>query len=128
MNRYINYNANPISRRGGDCTVRAISKVLGLTWEKVYMDLCLEGLLLYDMPTANHVWSHYLTKQGYRRTVCEPPCTVEQFARVHSKGRYILALDSHVVAVIDGYYYDSWDSGGESVIYYWKRGERNVRI
>lgn len=38
-------------------------------------------------------------------------------------GRYLLALDQHVVAVVDGDYYDTWDSGNEIPIYYWMKGE-----
>ena len=125
---YVNYNANPISRRGDDCTVRAISKVLGKSWEVIYMDLCVEGLLKYDVPSANHVWGAYLRKKGYRREVCAEDCTVADFASQHAKGRYILALYSHVVALIDGDYYDTWDSGEQLVKYYWQKGTNNVRI
>jgi hypothetical protein len=34
---------------------------------------------------------------------------------------YILALGSHVVAVINGKYHDTWDCGEEEVIYYWMK-------
>ena len=35
-------------------------------------------------------------------------------------GRYILATGEHVVAIENGDYYDTWDSGDEIPIYYWK--------
>lgn len=38
-----------------------------------------------------------------------------------SAGTYILALSGHVVTVVDGDWYDTWDSGGEIPIYYWVR-------
>ena len=45
------------------------------------------------------------------------------FCNDHPKGAYILALSSHVVAVVDGCYYDTWDSGQEIPIYYWTKKE-----
>lgn len=123
---YRKYNANPIARRGDDCTVRAISKCLGKAWTDVYLDLCLFGLRLYDMPTSNHVWGEYLLSQGYTRHIIPNTCpacyTVSQFAKEHPRGHYILALHGHVVTCIDGDYYDSWDSGDEIPLYYWQKG------
>jgi len=34
---------------------------------------------------------------------------------------HILALSGHVVCVMDGDYYDTWDSGGEVPLYYWRK-------
>lgn len=119
------YNANPKARRGDDCTVRAISKITGKTWEETYMDLCLEGLLACDMPSSNHVWGEYLIKKGFRRHIVPNTCpncyTVKDFVRDHPKGSYILALHGHVVAARGGNYFDTWDSGDEVVLYYWER-------
>jgi hypothetical protein len=36
-------------------------------------------------------------------------------------GRYILAIPGHAVAIVDGAYFDSFDSGNEVPIYYWKK-------
>ena len=50
-----------------------------------------------------------------------PDCyTVDDFCHEHQTGKYLLALFEHVVAVVDGYYYDTWDSGRKVVLYYWK--------
>lgn len=46
--------------------------------------------------------------------------TVRQFSAEHPCGSYILALSGHVVAVVDGEYYDAWDSGNETPIYVWE--------
>lgn len=66
-----------------------------------------------------------LEKQGYSRFVIPNTCpycyTVKQFCKDHPYGKYLLALDGHVVAVIDGDYYDIWDSGNEVHIYFWKK-------
>ena len=50
---YSAYNPNPMGARVGDCTVRAISRATGEGWDTVYCGLCVEGLRLCDMPTAN---------------------------------------------------------------------------
>lgn len=118
------YNANPTASRVGDCTIRAISKVLDQSWEKTYIEICVEGLVMYDMPDANQVWGKYLIDNNFTRHIIPNECsdcyTVRQFANEHKNGRYILALHGHVVACIDGTYYDTWDSGDEVPIYYWE--------
>lgn len=122
---YRNLNVNPIHKRADDCTVRAISKALGKTWEDVYVDLCLQGLKYYDMPSSNQVWGSYLKDNGYTRKIIPDTCpdcyTVSEFAKDNPKGTFILALHGHVVAVVDGVYYDTWDSGDRVPIYYWQK-------
>ena len=121
---FIFYTPNPEGLFTNDCTVRAICKALDQTWEKTYMDICLEGRLLYMMPSTNAVWNSYLTKKGFRRYIIPYTCpacyTIKQFCNDHKTGTYILATDDHVVTVIDGDYYDTGDSGDEVPIYYWK--------
>ena len=120
---YSTYNPNPMGARVGDCTVRAISRATGESWDTVYCGLCVEGLRLCDMPTANHVWGAYLRRHGFRRRALPDDCpdcyTVADFCRDHPNGTYVLAISGHVVCVSDGIYYDTWDSGAESPAYYW---------
>lgn len=122
---YKNYNANPTANRVEDCTVRAISAATGEPWETVYVRLCILGLIAHDMPHANHVWGGYLRQNGWRRHIIPDTCpdcyTVAQFTADHPRGRYILALPSHVVAVVEGEYTDTWDSGECLPVYYWEK-------
>lgn len=124
---YREYNPNPTAARFGDCTVRAICGVTDRDWKDVYMSLAVEGLVLGDMPSANSVWGAYLRSLGYRRSVIPDTCpdcyTVADFCRDHPRGRYVLALNGHVVCCRDGDYYDSWDSGNERPVYYWHKEE-----
>ena len=119
------YNPNPSLNRVGDCTVRAISKALGQDWETTYAGLAAYGFVLCDMPNANWVWGAYLEDKGFYQSIIDRHgqriYTVEDFCKDNPKGIYILAIDSHVVCVIDGIYYDSWDSGKEIPIYVWRR-------
>lgn len=124
MFRY--YNPNPRNRKGvGDCTVRAVSKALGISWNTAYLDLCVQGYLLADMPSSNMVMNSYLHGNGFSKHVIDDSCpdcyTVSEFAEDHPHGTYILGTGTHVVAVVDGIYYDSWDSGDETPIYYYQK-------
>ena len=119
------YNPNPSSLKVGDCTVRAIAKTFGITWQDALIRLTNEALRLNDMPSANRVWGEYLRKNGFRRHIIPDTCpdcyTIEDFVEDHPKGQYVVATGSHVVAVENGAYYDSWDSGKEIPVYYWRR-------
>lgn len=114
------FNANPKSNRVGDCAIRAIARVTGLSWEEVFISVCLRGLALSDMPSSNYVWGTYLEDIGYTRHMVPTYMTVKEFAERHPQGRYVLCISGHVVACVDGDYYDSWDSGDEIPLYYWK--------
>lgn len=119
------YNPNPRGSNVGDCTVRAISKAMDQDWQTTYAGLSVAGFMLSDMPSANHVWGSYLRKNGFKKYIVEDRgvdwYTVEDFCADHPTGTYILALPGHVVCVVDGIYYDSWDSGAEVPLYFWRR-------
>jgi len=121
---YVYYNPQPAERRIGDCTVRAISKALGQTWEETYAGLALEGFIKGDLPNADSVWSRYLKNHGFSRHFIPDACpdcfTVADFAAEYPRGTYILSMPGrHVVTVVDGNVYDSWDSRGEIPTYFW---------
>lgn len=121
------YNPNPAGRRVGDCTVRAICRATGESWGKVYAALCAKGYELGDMPSSNSVWGAYLRDMGFHREIVPESCpecyTVRDFCEEHRDGTYILALSGHVVCVENGRYFDTWDSGTLTPLYYWKKGE-----
>lgn len=125
MERYVSCNLNPKNNRVGDCVIRAIALGMDLDWKTVYLGIALCGLEKADVPTANDVWGAYLRENGYKRhsVNCEECCTVDDFCMEHPEGVFILALQSHVVASINGKYYDTWDCGNEEVIYYWVKKE-----
>lgn len=123
---YAYYNPNPADRSVGDCTVRALSAALGQSWEQTYVGLALKGFCLGDMPNADSVWGPYLREHGFTRHLIPDSCpdcyTVAEFAADHLEGTFILSMPGrHVVAVIDGGYFDSWDSGNEIPVYFWTR-------
>lgn len=117
-------NPNPKNARVGDCVVRALSIATRNSWEDIYTDLAVYGFMLCDMPSSNAVWGAYLKDQGYERKVVIDTCpdcyTVRDFCRDNPQGTFILGTGTHVVAVINGNYCDTWDSGDEVPIYYWR--------
>lgn len=121
------FNPNPQGYYVGDCVIRALSIALDQSWEDVYLELCIQGLTLSDMPSSNKVWGKYLKNLGYHRYVIPDTCpicyTVRDFTEEHPRGIYILGTGSHVIAIIDGNYIDSWDSGDENPLYYWTKEE-----
>ena len=120
---WVEHNENPSGKLVGDCVIRALSRTLDQDWARTYIELCLQGFIDRDMPSANNVWGAYLRSKGYRRAVLADECpdcyNVRDFCRDYPNGRYVLALSGHVVAVVDGDYYDTWDSGDEAPLYYW---------
>lgn len=122
---YKYYNPNPLGLSVGDCTIRAISKIIERDWKDTYLGLIVQGYNMYDMPSANRVWGEYLHAHGFvRRTIpntCPDCYTVRDFCIDNPVGKYILGTGEHVIAVVDGDYYDSWDSGREIPIYYFER-------
>ena len=123
---FIFYNPNPRKEQKKDCMIRAISKAINKEWEEVYIGLCCEGLERYEMPEA--VWASYLKKYGFEEKIIPCMCprcmTVGRFAEKHPEGRYVVATsENNIVAIEDGDYFDTEDSGDEIVIYYFKKGK-----
>ena len=121
---YIYFNPNPLGKRVGDCVIRAIAKLTRQDWATVYIGITTTCYELCDMPSSNAVWAAYLNRLGYRRFVIPDTCpqcyTVRDFCIDNTKGNFLVATGSHVVAVSNGDYYDAWDSGEEIPIYYWR--------
>ncbi len=122
---FIFYNTNPKDVFVEDCVIRALSLFLSLTWDEVYICLCEKGFELKDLPSSNRVWGSFLDDFGYIRNILPnkcPPCyTVKEFCRDFPLGTYLIGTGDHVLVIIDGNYYDTWDSGDLTPIYYWKK-------
>ena len=121
------WNPNPTGRRVGDCAVRAVARALGVDWETAFIKIAAAGYAMGDMPSSDSVWGAVLRQAGFYRSAIPNTCpdcyTVAAFAQDHPEGVYVLALGGHVVTVMDGDWYDTWDSGGQIPQYFWHEGE-----
>jgi len=122
-----NYNPNPYNNLVIDCTVRAISKATGQSWDETYIGLAVEGYIIKDMSNSNRVWGQYVKRLGFKKfslpNTCPDCYTVKQFCVDYPRGIFLLATGNHVVAVVNGDYYDTWDSGDEIPVYFWTKGD-----
>ena len=128
---YFQPNKKDIEDKYGDCTIRALCKALDMEWLEVFdlvMPLCREeqvaNIFFCPLPVRKRI----LAKLGFsytgisNRKGSKRP-TVDEFAKDHMEGRYICNVANHEVAVVDGRYYDTWDSGRCSLYGYFTREE-----
>jgi hypothetical protein len=122
---YVKENLNPHNKNVGDCVIRAISKVLNQSWGRTYIELAVYGYTMADLQSADSVWNQYLLDKGFKKALLPINCpnciTVREFADIYSKGRFLLFVGEHVVPVVNGNYYDTWDSGDRIVIYFYEK-------
>ena len=122
---WVQFNNNPLGKKVGDCSVRAVSKALDVSWNNAYTQLTLQGYAMSDMPSSNAVIGALLKQNGFvlgvPPNVCPDCYTLGEFANENPKGTFVVFLDKHVCSVIDGTVYDAWDSTNEIVLYYWRK-------
>lgn len=120
---WLHCNPNPQHKEVPDCVVRAIAIALHKRWIEVYDDLCELGRVEFNMPSADAVWGKYLYKMGFEPFLLPESCprcvTINRFSQIFNRGTYIIGTGNHAVAVINGDYYNSWDSGDEIPSFFW---------
>lgn len=123
------YNPNPVGRRVGDCSVRAVAKALDTDWETAYAKIVKNGFLMADMPSSDSVWGAVLRANGFTRKALPDTCpfcyTAEMFCEDHPEGTFVLGFGGHVATVKDGVLYDSWDSSNEIPTYYYEKEKKD---
>lgn len=122
---WIKANPNPKRKEAPDCVIRAVCIALGVSWYKVHRDLCILSAVECSVPNDDHVWGKYLYELGFTPFILPESCpkciTVSKFCEVFSHGTYIIGTGNHAVTVIDGNYYDSWNSGEQIPSFFWKK-------
>ena len=119
---FIKRNPNRKGSYVGDCVIRALSIALDQSWDTTYVELAVQGFIMADMPSSNKVWGELLEEKGFTgEMIKRSDYTVRDFCRDHPSGSYVLGTGSHVIAVKNGDYYDTWDSGEETPVMYWRK-------
>ena len=128
-NKYYQYyqpNKKDLKDKYGDCVIRALTKVLNMEWMEVFEDMipfCREYQALHNNQI---VYTEYLKSKGFKyvgisnKKGSKRP-TPKTFAKAHKIGTYFVTVANHVVAIVDGIYYDTWDSGEKSMYGYWEK-------
>jgi hypothetical protein len=122
---WIKYNANPIANNVEDCSIRAVSLALGISWDDAF-DLVAEmAKNMGVMPHNNAAWGAVLRRYGFNRALIPNTCpdcyTAEDFCRDYPEGVYVLGFGNHTATIKDGNIYDTWNSSDEIPQYFWYR-------
>ena len=121
---WIYANPNPKNKQVPDCVIRAICIALNKPWLEVSDELYGFARREYSVTCDDHVWGYYLYSLGFEPFLlpftCPKCITIDEFTKYYPKGRYIIGTGKHAVAIIDGNYYDSWDSGNEIPSFFWR--------
>ena len=133
------HNANPKNRVTGDCTFRAICTAMEKPWRDVVMEMaemsCRTGYAINDKKGIER----YLEEQGWvkqkqPRKADNTKYTGKEFCtellkrnskiqRGSDVNRIIADIGGHhIVAVMAGKVWDTWDSTGGCVGNYWVKG------
>lgn len=125
--KYYQPNEKDIKDNYGDCVIRALTKALNLTWLEVFDEIhpisremqvpfnCKPCYEKYLTEVKGFIYTGISNKKGTKRP------TVQSFAKEHKQGTYVLKVANHIVTVVDGIYYDTWDCGNSCLYGYWKK-------
>ncbi len=121
---YYQPNDKDIKDTFGDCVIRALTKAENLSWVDVFDELTPIARELQCVPNGKPCYEEFLKRRGYeyvgvsnKRGTKRP--TVSSFTLAHRQGVFIARVAHHIVAVVDGRFYDTWDSGQKSLYGYW---------
>lgn len=121
---WIKYNANPVANRVEDCAIRAVAVALNISWDDAFDLIAISAKQMGGVMHLNAAFGAVLRKYGFRRYIIPNTCpdcyTIKDFCRDHPNGTFVVGTDSHAVAVINGDYIDTFNSGAEIPIYYWE--------
>ena len=123
------HNANPKSRITTDCVIRAICTALEIPYNQVVMELaeqqCMTG---YDR-SCNTGIDKYLQSKGWvkHKQPRKPDNTkytgAEFCERARTYENYIANIGGgHIVAIVGGRVWDTWDSTDGCIGNYWTKG------
>jgi hypothetical protein len=113
---YKYYNPHPKGLSTDDCVKRAIVVVTGCDYAVVQRKLN-EYKKVTGAKSFNSVKNLRYVEDvlNAKKISLNNQLTAEEFCKQHLRGRYILDMDEHWSACVDGCIYDTWDCGKEKV-------------
>ncbi|MFG3611419.1 hypothetical protein [Rummeliibacillus stabekisii] len=126
------YNPNPLKKITDDSVVRALAKATNSEWDTVYTALYEIGTGLKVMPDSKESYEQFLKDRGFTYTGISTKKgskrpTVEKFTKANKKGTYVIRVAHHVVTAVDGFYFDTWDSGHKAMYGYWTKPDEGTQ-
>ena len=113
------YNPHPTGALLDDCVKRALCVCTGIDYTILSQQLVgfcrVTGAKRYYTDRNPHRFAEDVL--GAKKIKTQDKMTVEDFARSHSRGRYVLGLHGHWTACVDGCIYDTWDCLKQAVQY-----------
>lgn len=121
---WIKCNVNPAKNNTADCVIRACVVALDKPWRQVSDEIYALSRRYYLSMSDDRLWGRYLYQAGFVPFLVPESCpgciTIRRFCLFYPEGTYIIGTGSHAVAVVNGNYYDSWDSGEEIPSFFWR--------
>ena len=113
---YKYYNPHPKGLSVDDCVKRAIVALTGYDYAVVQRDL-IEYKKVTGAKSFNSIKNLRYVEDVLKATKVSfsKEMTAEEFCKKHPCGRYILDMDEHWSACVDGYIYDTWDCSKKTV-------------
>lgn len=128
-NKYFKYfqpNKLDLKDEYGDCAVRTICKAENMEWLEAYDLMWSYSREVQSPLNCKYGFEHILKKLGYKycpisnKKGSKRP-TVMEFSKTHTNGTYVLVVANHYVCSKDGFFYDTFDSGDNSLYGYWEK-------
>ena len=122
---YVLTNPNPLNNDTGDCVIRAMCIAENREWDDVFLDLMVDAFQKKLIIEDNRLWIEYLHRLGYQRVNIPDTCPdcylIRDFARDNPQGVYIVGTGTHLVTIINGVIYDTYNSAEKVPIYYFRK-------
>jgi hypothetical protein len=120
--RWKEFNPNPKERNIGDCTLRSYCAAFGISWDKAF-DIASRvakensSMIQYVADKVLVEEFNCVVDEKYNKKTVKSKdrIKVNEFALSHPYGTYILHVPKHQVTVVNGEYWDSWDSGDKKI-------------
>ena len=119
------YNANTNNKNVGDCVKRGLSVAYSMDYNDVGKELnAIKRKSGFTKFNIFPVFDKFVQKRGDKFVSCNETITVGEFSEIYNSGVYLILCGSepgqmsHLTVVVDGDFYDSWNSSDYYVYKY----------
>lgn len=126
--KYYQPNKLDLKDDHGDCVVRCLTKVMNKSWLEVFDELVIYAREIQCMPNDKLCYEKYLREHGFTYTGISNKKgskrpMVYEFAHDNKHSTCVLVLANHLVACVDGIFYDTWECSHKCLYGYWSKVE-----